>query len=111
MARKMPHGERFRYPLDNGESYTVFEAMDKMLELWKEPVSESLMQNRMAHSSDPKYVFQKKGTVVEGGQPYTKKQTHNRLYKKPKPKPKEIKLTAEEKAAAIALRKLGISWT
>ena len=115
MARKMPHGQRYRYKLRDGSTWTVLEAMDKMLELWKEPVSESLMQQRLSHSTDPDYIFLKKRSAwtKDGGHVYSQKNQARKKAKlknkaKSKPKPK---LTAEDKAAAIALRKLGISWT
>lgn len=118
MARKMPHGQRYRYKLRDGSSWTVLEAMDKMVELWKEPVSESLMQQRLSHSKDPDYVFLKKRSAwtKDGGHVYSQKNQARKLAKlknKAKPRPKKTKklLTADEEEAAIALKRLGIAWT
>tara|TARA_R110002012_G_scaffold79802_1_gene202669 strand:+ start:202 stop:537 length:336 start_codon:yes stop_codon:yes gene_type:complete len=111
MARKMPHGQRYRYPLDDGTTWTVPEARAKMLELWKEPASESLMQQRMAHSTNPEYVFLKKGSHWEGGHEYSRKNQERKkakLLNITKPKPK---LTAQELALKKAYIAAGIAWT
>ena len=63
MAKKSPNGQRCRYTLDDGTSWNIFEAQAKMIELHKEPVSVSLMQQRLKHSTDPEYVFLKKQSV------------------------------------------------
>jgi len=117
MARKMPNGQRYRYPLNDGSTWTVLEAMDKMLELHEETASESLMQQRLSHSTDPEYVFLKKGSPWKGGHEYSQKNQVRKkaaLLNKSKPKRKAIaapKLTAEEKAIQKALKSLGIAWT
>jgi len=115
MARKRSrNGKRCRYILDDGTSWNVFEAMDKMLELHKEPASQSLMQQRLTHSTDPEYVFlKKKGEwTKDGGHVYSqknfarKKASRGKAKRNPKPK-----LTAQEKAMQKALKSLGIAWT
>jgi len=119
MARKMPNGQRYRYPLDDGSSWTVLEAMAEMQELHKEPASESLMQQRLSHSTDPEYVFLKKRSewTKDGGHVYSQEnfaRKKAKLFNKTKAKAKPIpepKLTAEEKAMQKALKSLGIAWT
>jgi len=120
MARKMPNGQRCRYILDDGTSWNVFEAMDKMLELHKEPASQSLMQQRLSHSTDPEYVFLKKKSAwtKDGGHVYSQKNSARKkaaMKGKPKSKTKRVvraapKLTAEEKILQAALKSLGIAW-
>ena len=111
MAKKSPNGQRCRYTLDDGTSWNIFEAQAKMIELHKEPVSVSLMQQRLKHSTDPEYVFLKKQSVwkKDGGHVYSKKNVAR------KTAPKRVakaapKLTAEEKAMQKALKSLGIAW-
>ena len=118
MGRRMPNGQRFKYVLNDGTAWTVPEAQDKMLELHGETASESLMQQRMKHSTDPEYVIlKKKGEwTKDGGHVYSqinfarKKSKVNKVLSKPKLKP-QPKLTAEEKAMQKALKSLGIAWT
>ena len=116
MARRMPNGQRYRYPLDDGSTWTVLEAMAEMLRLHKEPASESLMQQRLKHSTDPEYIFlEKKGKwTKDGGHVYSqinfarKKAKANQAEPKPKLKPK---LTAKEKKLKQAYISIGLSWT
>jgi hypothetical protein len=110
--KKSPNGQRCRYTLDDGTSWNIFEAQAKMIELWKEPVSVSLMQQRLKHSTDPEYVFLKKQSVwtKDGGHVYSKKNVAR------KKAPRRVanaapELTAEEKAMQKALKSLGIAWT
>jgi|TARA_R110000787_G_scaffold13776_1_gene42917 hypothetical protein len=62
-----------KYHMNDGTSYTVQEAMARMLELHDETASLSLMQQRMAHSQDPEYCFMKKGVDMSktGGHAYS----------------------------------------
>jgi hypothetical protein len=109
MAKKSPNGQRCRYTLDDGTSWNIFEAQAKMIELHKEPVSVSLMQQRLKHSTDPEYVFLKKQSVwtKDGGHVYSKKNVARKTGRVAKAAPK---LTAEEKAMQKALKSLGIAW-
>jgi hypothetical protein len=122
MARRMPNGQRYRYPLDDGSTWTVLEAMAEMLRLHKVPASESLMQQRLKHSTDPEYVFlEKKGKwTKDGGHVYSqinfarKKAKVNQAVPKPEPEPEpesEPKLTAKEKKLKQAYISIGLSWT
>ena len=108
--RKSPNGQRCRYALDDGTSWNIFEAQAKMIELHKEPVSVSLMQQRLKHSTDPEYVFLKKKGVwtKDGGHVYSKKNVARNKGRVAKAAPK---LTAKEKAMQKALKSLGIAWT
>ena len=107
--RKSPNGQRCRYALDDGTSWNIFEAQAKMIELHKEPVSVSLMQQRLTHSTDPEYVFLKKQSEwkKDGGHVYSKKNVARKTGRVAKVAPK---LTAEEKAMQKALKSLGIAW-
>ena len=88
----------------------------RLLELHKEPASESLMHQRLKHSTDPEYIFlKKKGKwTKDGGHVYSqinfarKKAKVNQAVPKPKPEPK---LTAKEKKLKQAYISIGLSWT
>jgi|TARA_R110001583_G_scaffold178654_1_gene334635 hypothetical protein len=116
MGRRMPNGQRLKYVLNDGSAWTVPEAQAKMLELHKEPASESLMHQRLKHSTDPEYIFlKKKGKwTKDGGHVYSqinfarKKAKVNQAVPKPKPEPK---LTAKEKKLKQAYISIGLSWT
>ena len=122
MARKLPHGQRFKYVLDDGSKWDIYEAMDEMKRLHDQDVSESLMYVRLScteKGSDPKYVFQAKGTIVEGGQPYCKKnkaRTKNPQAFKVKTMPKKktvvkvIIRSAKELALIKACKAIGIGY-
>jgi len=116
----MPNGQRCKYILDDGTTWTVFEAQEEMLKRHKETASLSLMQQRLKHSTDPEYVFLKKKSAwtKDGGHVYSQKNAARKkvaMKGKPKSKTKRVvkaapKLTAEEKILQTALKTLGIAW-
>ena len=116
----MPNGQRCKYILDDGTTWTVFEAQEEMLKRHKETASLSLMQQRLKHSTDPEYVFLKKKTAwtKDGGHVYSKKNAARKKVAakgKPKFKTKRVvkaapQLTAEEQILQAALKTLGIAW-
>lgn len=116
----MPNGQRCKYILDDGTTWTVFEAQEEMLKRHKETASLSLMQQRLKHSTDPQYVFLKKKSAwtKDGGHVYSQKNAARKkaaMKGKPKSKTKRgvkaaPKLTAEEQILQAALKTLGIAW-
>ena len=103
MARK-------RYKLDDGSSYTVPEAMDKMLEDHKEKASESLMQQRLLTSTDPSYVFMAKNEKLNGGHPYSNKNMESKRAKLNKTSDQDfIEAVSSLSPADLALKKACIS--
>jgi len=111
----MPNGQRCKYILDDGTTWTVFEAQEEMLKRHKETASLSLMQQRLKHSTDPEYVFLKKKSAwtKDGGHVYSQKNSARK--KAAKSKTKRVvkaapKLTAEEQILQAALKTLGIAW-
>ena len=110
-----------KYKLNDGNSYDVYEAQALMEKTWKEPVSISLMQQRLSYSNDSKYVFMQKGQCIKGGHPYSNDNqkrkrakantkdvdTEARKTYKPKPEPK---LSAKNKAMKAAFIAAGLSY-
>ena len=108
MARK-------RYKLDDGSSYTVPEAMDKMLEDHKEKASESLMQQRLLTSTKPSYIFMAKNEKLNGGHPYSNKNMERKRAKLNKTSDQDfIEAVSSLSPADLILKNAyiaaGISW-
>lgn len=77
---------RKKYLLDDGSELNVFEVMDEYERIWKETMSESLAFVRLSTSTNPIYIFSKKGLIV--GHDYCKKAKVKKIAAQPKNKRK-----------------------
>jgi hypothetical protein len=77
---------RKKYTLSDGSEMNVFEVMIKYERIWNEPMSESLAFVRLTYTTDPHYIFSKKGMYV--GHEYCKIAKIKRIAAQPKKKRK-----------------------
>ena len=88
-------GTRKKYLLDDGTELNIFEVIEKYEEKWDETMSESLAFVRLANSTNPEYIFSKKGRIV--GHEYCKKAKAKKLAAGPKKNPKILEERSKPK--------------